>query len=293
MISARSQKARSGFSPPGFNTRVLVSLAATIALSTMSVAPDRAHGQEVRARVVDSDSRRPIRGASATLASLEGVVVAATLSNDSGFFQIHPPREGVYTLSIGRSGYASETRTVTIPNDPPQILAAFVLNADVVQLDSIEVQGQRGAGPSPAVVGFSRSSHVMSGERMARLEAGAGSLPTVLRELPGLRVRELNVGGRRIICVESTRRLPSFAPEDRTRCNSVSFVLDGVVVDITTGTVLLRAPGLGDYESIEYLTPVEAGWRYGMEASANGAVVIWTRGRGPHASAARNRDGSG
>jgi hypothetical protein len=53
---------------------------------------------------------------------------------------------------------------------------------------------------------------------------------------------------------------------------------------------LIRTPGLADYESIEYLTPVEAGHRYGMQASAKGAIVIWTRGRGPNASVARNRN---
>jgi hypothetical protein len=43
-------------------------------------------------------------------------------------------------------------------------------------------------------------------------------------------------------------------------------------------------------ESFEYLSPVEAGQQYGLDASANGALVIWTRGRGPHKSPDRNKN---
>jgi hypothetical protein len=35
----------------------------------------------------------------------------------------------------------------------------------------------------------------------------------------------------------------------------------------------------------------EAGTLFGMEAGANGALVLWTRGRGPHRSPQRNGGG--
>jgi len=43
------------------------------------------------------------------------------------------------------------------------------------------------------------------------------------------------------------------------------------------------------FESIEFFTPAEAGNRFGMTASATGALVLWTRGRGPHVSESRNK----
>ena len=68
-------------------------------------------------------------------------------------------------------------------------------------------------------------------------------------------------------------------------CNPVTLILDGVSVgDPFLG---LRSFALADVESIEYYTPVEAGYRFGLDASANGALVIWTRGRDPHRSQGR------
>jgi hypothetical protein len=69
----------------------------------------------------------------------------------------------------------------------------------------------------------------------------------------------------------------------------VVVVLDGIVVG--NGSELVSEMQLGHYESIEYLPPVEAGQRYGMEASAKGAIVLWTRGFGPHRSEARDPGG--
>jgi hypothetical protein len=51
----------------------------------------------------------------------------------------------------------------------------------------------------------------------------------------------------------------------------------------------MRTFHLGDFESIEYSPPAEAAQKYGMDAGTYGALLLWTRGRGPHVSDARNR----
>ena len=47
---------------------------------------------------------------------------------------------------------------------------------------------------------------------------------------------------------------------------------------------LLAHATLDNIESVHYLSPTEAGLRYGMEAARTGALVLWTRGRGPYAT---------
>jgi hypothetical protein len=42
------------------------------------------------------------------------------------------------------------------------------------------------------------------------------------------------------------------------------------------------------FASIEYIPPADAALLYGMNA-ASGALVLWSRGHGPHATAERNR----
>jgi hypothetical protein len=64
-------------------------------------------------------------------------------------------------------------------------------------------------------------------------------------------------------------------------CDMILVVVDGNEVP-GGGDMLLGMTGT-DLESVEYLPPIEAGARYGIQAAIQGALVLWTRGRGPHA----------
>jgi hypothetical protein len=165
-------------------------------------------------------------------------------------------------------------------------LPAILLKSTAVPLDTLQVEARARdhrddlRGPD--------LTHVLSGARMAQLEKMSVSGPGVIRQLAaGLRVRERS---SRSVCVESTRRYMSMRDMmtggNSGGCEMVVVVLDGVVVG--NGSQLLAGMNIGHYESIEYVPPVEAGRRYGMEASARGAIVLWTRGFGPHRSEARD-----
>jgi hypothetical protein len=70
----------------------------------------------------------------------------------------------------------------------------------------------------------------------------------------------------------------------------VVLVIDGIVM--AHGPILVRqtlSEPLSNWESVQYLTPVEAGSRFGLDASARGALLLWSRGRGPHVSEDRNK----
>jgi hypothetical protein len=97
-------------------------------------------------------------------------------------------------------------------------------------------------------------------------------------------------GGRRVTCVESVRRATTFgeqSPGARDCPRHVVVVLDGMVVPGPED--LLRTIQLEHLESMTYLPPTEAGFRYGTAPSIFGALVLWSRGRGPFVSEERNR----
>jgi hypothetical protein len=82
--------------------------------------------------------------------------------------------------------------------------------------------------------------------------------------------------------------LPSFSNRGgNAACDCVALVIDGIAIGDSESTV--RTLDLAMFESVEFFTPVEAGTRFGMQASATGALVLWSRGRGPHVSDERNK----
>jgi Carboxypeptidase regulatory-like domain len=242
--------------------------------------------QQVRGRVVDEQFRRPVLEAEVVLALPDGTEVARTVTTKDGYFQLSAEQHGRYILRVDRLGFDSETRTLNLEIDQDLVVPAFVLRTKAIELDSVAIEASRDPKPDAATVGFSRKSFVIAGSRLARLEEQGARMITILRELPGIRVREYSVRGRAITCIESNRRFLRLSqdPAD-SPCPNVVWVMDDVPTDNDWSR--LRSFDVVDFESVEYLPPVEAGSRYGMMASAYGAVVLWTRGRGPHVSSAR------
>jgi hypothetical protein len=73
----------------------------------------------------------------------------------------------------------------------------------------------------------------------------------------------------------------------------VAIVINGVNTGMDGESALLFFQSLQvpDWESIEYVAPIDAGVQYGMLAGERGALVLWSRGMGPHASEARGGGG--
>lgn len=246
-------------------------------------------GQVIRARVVDSDTRQAIADATVVaLGSDTTVIRASASSGDDGFFRITLPGAGTWRIRVTMIGYGPAEQTVTV-TDGETMVPAFVMPREVVQLDPVEARA-KAARPAGTDVGFRRASMVVSGARLHTLERQNVSIYSAIRELSGgLRQRPIIIRGVRYICIESTRRIIGMRPHDDERCGMVVVVVDGVPIGDPMG--FLRHANLSEYESVEYLSPVEAGAQYGLEASEKGALVLWTRGRGPHRSAERNGGG--
>jgi len=260
-----------------------------IVLAMIAFGAGRVSAQQIRGRVVDQQTRQGIRGAAVTLLTADSAVVTRAETNNDGFFVLEAPSPGAYAIEVQSVGHARDLRPVDVV-EAGLTVPAFVLQSQTIELDSVAVEVNRNIDPT--AVGFARATHITTGARLATLEKQAVTFTSALRELGGgVRVREyLGSGGQQVICVESTRRLAAMSGRGGQSCDMVAFIIDGIPIGTPTASDL-RSFHLDQFESIEYFTPVEAGTRFGLQASSVGAIVLWTRGRGPHVSNERNGGG--
>ena len=247
----------------------------------LAVSAPPSPAQQIRARVLDEASRAPIAG----------VVVIASKDNDvlrtethaDGFFTLRLPGIGTYALTLESIGYRKLTRSVVIEHTDVVTIPAFLLLADVIPIERVEATADR--PPPDDVVGFNRKMFVKAGADLATLERNSISVLDALRGFgAGLKIHF--TGRSRTPCIESSRGMSSMGPSRRPACDMVIILVDEIMINDAAG--FLRTARLEQFESMQYLPPVEAGQRFGLEASARGAIVFWSRGRGPHKSPERN-----
>jgi hypothetical protein len=105
----------------------------------------------------------------------------------------------------------------------------------------------------------------------------------IRKKFPNLRVLE-TAGGRGSIaqelCVQSNRRTVTLREGSATQCYPTEVYVDGARIPEPGEYLLTLSPS--SVESIEFLSPVVAGARYGT-GSGRGVLEIYTRGNGPHA----------
>jgi hypothetical protein len=274
-------------SPPArrrHNTVALAGLLAGAAIIAIASSPPTLQAQQVRGRVVDLASRQAIPGAFITLLGADSAIVTRAETGDDGFFTLEAS-PGTYTITVESVGHASGSRPIEIRNED-QVVPAFTLPAQAVQLEAVDVEAVARDSIDGRSVASSR--YVLAGERLANLERHGIPFPSALRQLDaGLRVIEwVGPSGQPYLCVRATRDLPSFSGRrDPGDCDWPALIIDGVVVGINQTVV--RSLDVRLFESIEFLTGTEAHQRYGLMGGAAGALVLWTRGRGPYISVNR------
>lgn len=161
----------------------------------------------------------------------------------------------------GRALHGVTTADVTVPRAP------IVLEGVTVTGRSTRAEVERAR---------STSARLLDRSDIARLQAGARHLGDVLRAIPGLEVREGSHADSGI-CVEALRRMRS--ARTARGCEMVQVYLDGARLSAPGSVLVTMSPS--DLESIELLSPAEAGLRFGTGAGT-GALVIYSRGRGPY-----------
>jgi hypothetical protein len=270
--------------------RLRVPGAALLFAGALFLAAAQASAQEVRGRVVDDTNRQPVARAPVTL--LRGdVTIAQTVTGEDGFFRFDLPPAGEYTVRITTAGFVEETRQVRVAEGQASVLLpAFTLKSQVVQLEAVDVVTTRvRAGEDAVSFPTAPRAARVAGAQLARLEEMSASPESVLRQLSGLRIRTYRPNPNRqpITCIESTRRIMSLGSGGgNSPCQNVAVYVNGLISD--NGDFFVRNIRLSDYESIEFLSPANAGQRFGLEGSANGVLLLWTRGSGPHRTDDRN-----
>jgi hypothetical protein len=220
-----------------------------IGVFVLIVTAQAAYGQQIRARVIDEESRAAIAGA--TVVAAKDNYAARTVTGADGFFTLSLSSTGAYTISLESVGYKKLTRPITIDQTELLTLPAFVLTADVIPIAGVEANADRKS--SGLEVGFNRKMFLAAGAELKKLEDNNVSLLDALRNIgAGLKIRF--VSQNRTPCIESSRGMPSISPGNRRLCDMVVIVLDDIIIQDVTGFV--RTARLEQFESVQYLPPV-------------------------------------
>jgi hypothetical protein len=233
---------------------------------------------DLRGELLDGASGAPLPYAVVRLRS----TAFQTAADESGGFAFVGLPPGSYTLEIRSLGYAVTSQAVEVPPGK-NVFVDLRVAPQAVELEGLVVTARPVAERVVRVTPFRRN--VVAGEKMAQEERrGALAFEALRRSAPGLRVTETyRDGGPPILCVESARGRDTF---QRPGCNSVQVVVDGV--RIPDGADFLHHTPASEIESIEYVSPMQAQILYGIGGdTANGIVVVFTRGKGPYASKKR------
>jgi hypothetical protein len=232
-----------------------------------------AAAQRVAIRVVDEPTRLGIAHVTMTLEA-DGQQAAVAESDTLGFAQFTLPQRRTYTVRVRALGYLEQTREIDFAAGDLSQIPAIVLKPQALSMAPIEINARRSGYRAPR--SEARASQTVAGERIARMRLHGFYLEHAIREMPGVRVR-IGSGGH--LCVESTRGYASFRGNPNA-CRMVAVVINDIPY-FDAGDMIRNAT-LDNFESVEFLTALQAGYRYGLEAASRGALILWTRGRGPH-----------
>jgi hypothetical protein len=215
---------------------------------------------------------------------MEGTAHQA-LTDAEGRFVFEGIQPGAYALEIYNLGSTVRSDPVEVP--PGQnVFVGLRVASQVVELEGLVVTTRSAVERITRLTPFRQD--IMYGEAMAEEEErGARAFEVLRRASPGLRVREVNQErGPTWVCIESNRRVHRIT--DEPPCEQVEVIVDGM--RDPEGALTLRSLPASEIESIEFLPAIQAQQLYGTGGNtANGVVVVYTRGRGPYASPLRNR----
>lgn len=234
---------------------------------------------DLRGEVLDQLTGAPVRQA---VVRLQGTGFQG-VTDDAGRFLFPDLTPDVYVLEIQHLGYSVQSDRVEVP-PARDVSLRFLVAPQAIEVAGIEVTVRSAVEEITRLTPFRRD--IVYGEAMLEEELrGASATDILRRSVPGLRVVEewLPGGGRRV-CISTNRRVGSL--QAGTGCDPAQIVINGVRSP-EEGESLSRLQA-SEIESIEFLPPAQAQTMYGTSGNtANGVIVIWTRGRGPYVSPLR------
>ena len=242
--------------------------------------------------LVDWGDGSPIANARLRLPRL-GLEAVTDAGGGFTFAEVPP---GEHTLEIHHLGYGTRTEMVEVARGEPTELT-IRLPAQALAIEGFEVE-VRSARERTARARGTRQD-LFTREDIERY-AGAGNVGDLARRFPGVTARPMfhpYSGIESGICIEAPARagpssggMTEISPraDDQIvdECRSLLVVVDGMPMPGEQGTAFLASLPLNQVESLEYLNPIESRSRFGGRGEF-GAIVIHTRGTGPHAERSR------
>ena len=255
--------------------RVLMSWSTWLPLALLLVSATPGWAQTVQGTVTDEITDDPIASAEVAVLDADETVVAQSVSDEDGQFEVRLPDEAPYHLRVARIGYATSTSTVFSVAPGQTAFTDLRLGIDPVVLDPIEavVDGQfavlaRGGFYTREQVGL---GYFLTPEDMDT-KPGLITLDDLFNRAPGVAVRFEDFG----------TSFDVFSTRGPGGCR-MSVAIDRIIVQIggrgrasMYWSNMIRMPEIAALEVYPNRTGVPE-WMGGHRAEC-GAVVIWTKG---------------
>lgn len=242
---------------------------------------------DVQGRLRDAMSSEPVEAALVQIRNHDEVA----LTDRDGRFVFHDVRAGIRIVDVQHLAYGDQTTEILLTRGGATDIEIQV-QQQAVELEPIVVTARKRTRLDRRTVSLGTRKDVLVREQIAEIARTAVDAGDLLRRFPGIRVRTVDVGGRRLLCVNRGRGgrdrsslLSGFELGGRTPgCDSLPVFVDGQPMmspEIFLGTITPE-----DIESIELVTSTGAVAYMGAQ---NGAIIIYTRGNGPWAQRRRRK----
>lgn len=240
---------------------------------------------DVQGRLTDADSSDPVEGALVQIRNHDEVA----LTGRDGLFVFRDVQAGIRVVDVQHLVYGEQTTEILLTRGGATDIEVQVRQV-AVELDPIVVTVRKQTRLDKRAVSLGTRKDVLVREQIAELARTAIDAGDLLRRFPGVRVRSIDIGGERLLCVNRGRggrdrsSLTSALEISRGApgCDTLPVFVDGQPMMSPERILGMMSPE--DFESIELVTSTQAAAYPGAQ---NGAIVIYTRGNGPWAQRRR------
>ena len=244
---------------------------------------------DVQGRLRDAASSGPIEAALVQIRNHDEMA----LTDGDGRFVFHDVRAGIRVVDVQHLVYGEQTTEILLTRGGVTDIEIQV-QQQAVELEPIVVTARKQPRLDQRTVSLGTRKDVLVREQIAEIARTSAHAGDLLRRFPGIRVRTMDFGGQRLLCINRgrggrdrsslTTGLTSELELGRTAsgCDTLPVFVDGR--PMMSPEVLLRLMPSENIESIELLTSTDAAAYLGAQ---NGAIVIYTRGNGPWAQRRR------
>lgn len=243
-------------------------------LALLAAAPLGA--QQVRGRVLDAKTGRPVGDVLVTVSTLRGRHVAQVRTQPGGSFTLKLFEGGVHRISASRLGYRATHVGVLVPERPATLEVDLLLSESRLELAPLtvtaRVEPQRSR--NLAATGFYEREREGGGRFIRREEVDRRRAPSTSDLIRGFLGSDLFIGHT----PGTNDPIPrvQLRSQRQVTCTPRAF-LDGV--ELAGGLRSLDSAILPQHvEAIEiYRGPSELPVRFAGAAAGCGAVVVWSR----------------